>query len=445
MSYSTVTYLGNGANTLFAVPFPYLNQSDINVQVNGANVAFGWSSPTTVSITPAPANGVTVYIYRSTNIATLPATFADGSMMRAADLNSDFQAVQYLTQDAWDQTQQYISLARQQTGLLPVVTVAANNDLLGVVNGVWAPITPAQVETILGLGTAAYVNTGTAGATIPLNSSLGGLAYIGIAANAGLVNSSGLTVQLADTSLQLAAGGLSVKYDSTVNAGLAVNARGLTLNLAANSGLAVGTGGLSWNNAPSLSADPGAPSGGMMWYHNTLGGLHYYTNTSTAHASVACIGRTSGDSSTIANTAAMTAANVGWQIPANLLTAGKIIRFRGAGFYACATGSTTLQINLGLDGTGTLMDGIAFNCASTGRFVVEGTITCRTTGAGGTVQLSTQFSIESLAYGQGGTENSSISYNTTATHTVFPCFQFSVANAGNTVVVRSLITEVIDP
>jgi hypothetical protein len=199
--YSTVSYTGNGVTTAFAVPFPYVAQADVHVQVNGVVTAFTWPNSTTINISPAPGNGATVYLYRTTAIGTASVTFADGSTLRAADLNAEFTQVLYGIQEAWDQTTAAINADRVQVGSLPVVTAPDNGKVLQVTAGAWAATTMA-----------AHV------ATIPHDTSLSHASSqlaVALATNSGLLVSSGLAIAPADGSLILSASGVAVQLVTT--------------------------------------------------------------------------------------------------------------------------------------------------------------------------------------------------------------------------------------
>ena len=69
-----------------------------------------------------------------------------------------------------------------------------NNDYLQYVSGAWANRTVTQVQTSLGLGTAAYVNTGTSGATIPLLNAANTFSAATILSVAGAASTPGLSL-----------------------------------------------------------------------------------------------------------------------------------------------------------------------------------------------------------------------------------------------------------
>jgi hypothetical protein len=83
------SYTGDGTTTLYSISFPYLKAADIFVSVNGVNTAFTFSTPSVVSITPAPANGAAILVYRSTSANTMQYVFGEGVpfLTRFADIN----------------------------------------------------------------------------------------------------------------------------------------------------------------------------------------------------------------------------------------------------------------------------------------------------------------------------------------------------------------------
>jgi hypothetical protein len=103
MAVTENTYTGNGSTTLYSFTFPYLEETDIKVSLDGVlTTAYTLANATTVSFTSAPGNGVAIRIYRETNADTLQATFFAGSAIRAQDLNDNFNQVLYNTQETVD-------------------------------------------------------------------------------------------------------------------------------------------------------------------------------------------------------------------------------------------------------------------------------------------------------------------------------------------------------
>lgn len=86
MANSYVEYVGDGATTTFSVTFPYIDQSHVSVLVSDVETAFSWLTASTISITPAPANGATVRIERNTPDSLL-VNFTAPNLLTAANLN----------------------------------------------------------------------------------------------------------------------------------------------------------------------------------------------------------------------------------------------------------------------------------------------------------------------------------------------------------------------
>ena len=84
-NYSPITYTGTGAQTNFAVSWPYLDQSHVSVLVNGSPRSFTWVDAGTIQISPAPVSGASVSIIRTTPGDVL-VNFAAG-FVRSSDQN----------------------------------------------------------------------------------------------------------------------------------------------------------------------------------------------------------------------------------------------------------------------------------------------------------------------------------------------------------------------
>jgi len=107
MAYPENTFTGNGSTTNYSFTFPYLEESDIKVTLDGtATTAYSLANATTVSFTSAPANGVAIRIYRETNVSAAQATFFAGSAIRAQDLNENTLQTLYASQEATENASQ---------------------------------------------------------------------------------------------------------------------------------------------------------------------------------------------------------------------------------------------------------------------------------------------------------------------------------------------------
>lgn len=107
MFLSRSVYSGNGSTSVFAVTFPYLSQSHVQVSVNGIPLAQGagyaWINSSTISITSAPSVGSNnVDIRRVTPNGSLNVTYSDGSTLTESDLNAENLQLLYISQEAAD-------------------------------------------------------------------------------------------------------------------------------------------------------------------------------------------------------------------------------------------------------------------------------------------------------------------------------------------------------
>lgn len=102
MAYSNVVYTGNGSNTDFAVPFPFLDRAHVAVTVGGVATSFSWLSDAQVRIVPAPGNGVEVRISRSSNRHARLSNYQDAQVLTEAQMDFDATQLFYVAQEAFD-------------------------------------------------------------------------------------------------------------------------------------------------------------------------------------------------------------------------------------------------------------------------------------------------------------------------------------------------------
>jgi hypothetical protein len=100
MAQTKVSYTGDGSAVLFSIPFPYLEESDLLVTVDGGTVAYTFPNSTTVEFPVAPSIGADISIKRFTADASLKATVTAGAAIRAGDLTSNFLQALYKAQEA---------------------------------------------------------------------------------------------------------------------------------------------------------------------------------------------------------------------------------------------------------------------------------------------------------------------------------------------------------
>lgn len=153
------TYTGDGAETSFEVPFPYITAGDLEVTVEGDAVDFDASTYGTVLIDPAPGNGDEIIIRRVTDIDEGAVTFTDNAPWLASDVNTADRQLLYSIQEL----NETISSLELGDGNLPD-PVGLNRMLVSQSSGpgyVWSQFTVAQVQSLLGI--SAIVPSPTAG------------------------------------------------------------------------------------------------------------------------------------------------------------------------------------------------------------------------------------------------------------------------------------------
>lgn len=112
MANSFVRYTGNGSTDAYAVPFSYRAQADVSVTIDGvATTAFTWDGAgTTITFTTAPDNLTSIEIRRTTSQAARLVDYADGSVLKENDLDTDSFQGFYMGQEAIDDANDRIKL-----------------------------------------------------------------------------------------------------------------------------------------------------------------------------------------------------------------------------------------------------------------------------------------------------------------------------------------------
>jgi len=123
MAITQNTYTGNGSLTEYSFTFPYLEESDVKVSLDGTiqpTTAYSFANATTISFNTAPADGAAIRIYRETAQEATPATFFAGSAIRASDLNDNFLQQLYVAQETSRDTIDAVA------GTIPDGTITTN-------------------------------------------------------------------------------------------------------------------------------------------------------------------------------------------------------------------------------------------------------------------------------------------------------------------------------
>jgi hypothetical protein len=150
---------------------------------------------------------------------------------------------------------------------------------------------------------------------------------------------------------------------------------------------------------------------------------------------------------TVANTAVETSFGPFYTLPASFLVAGRSIRLRATGTFS-TTGTPNLRLSLYLGGT--LINGTGTQAAPTGvtnrGWTVDVVITCRTTGATGTVMTNgyaiiTTTNIAGAIWDMENTGTQTI--DTTTTLSVDLKAAWSAASPSNTITLSNVIVEIL--
>ena len=228
MANSYIEYTANGSTTTFAIPFTYTVASEVAAFVNGVSTSFTFASASTVSISPAPANGLVVRLSRTTNLTTRAVDFSNGAILTETDLDSSNIQVFQASQEAIDTAQ--ASIFKVADGKFDAQSRVIKN----VANPVSAQ--DAATKNWAETGMTSQLNTATTQATAAGNS----------ATAAG--NSATAAASSASTASTQASTATTKAATATTQAGLA------TTNGAAQVALATTQAGLATTNGAAQVA-----------------------------------------------------------------------------------------------------------------------------------------------------------------------------------------------
>ena len=259
MAVTQNTLTGNGAAVLYSFNFPYLEESDIKVTLNGTlTTAYTLANATTIQFNTAPANGAVIVIYRDTANTDLVAEFYPGSAIRAQDLNNDFTQGLYIAQESRNTADSAKSASTS-------ATATANTDLsqssaaVSTANtassNASAAVSTANTASTNASNAVTTANTASSNATTAVNTANAATST----ANTASSNASA-AVSTANTASSNASAAVSTANTASSNASAAVstaNAANSTANTAsANAATAVTTANsaVSTANAATTTA-----------------------------------------------------------------------------------------------------------------------------------------------------------------------------------------------
>lgn len=211
MPYSYTNFTGDGVTTVRNVSFPYLDQADIKVKVNGVDTAFSWLTSNTIQITPASPSGAIGEIRRTSLNSSPIVEFQDASVLTEEQLNLLALYDQYIAEEASDAIGQTIS--QDSTGVFQGLSRRAANFA--------NPTAPQD------LATKAYVDSTTPASAAAAAASAAAAAASEANATTKANNAATSEANAATSAAQAAAAANGMKYRS-VRAGSTANVASLS-------------------------------------------------------------------------------------------------------------------------------------------------------------------------------------------------------------------------
>lgn len=180
---------GDGSTVLFPFTFPYIDETDIKVNVGGVllTTQYSFASPTTIQLNTAPATGANVRIYRDTDADSPRATFFASSAIRANDLNENTLQNLYRSQELENYAltaQSAVLAADLDMSTYKIVNLAAGTDPEDAVNKTQLDATQNANDAALASSVSAASASATAAAGSATTSSAEATAAATSAANA---------------------------------------------------------------------------------------------------------------------------------------------------------------------------------------------------------------------------------------------------------------------
>ena len=248
MAITSNSYTGNGSTTLYSFTFPYLDQSDVKVSLNGSpTTAYTFANATTIQFNTAPGAGVAIRIYRETDDSTLQAVFSPGSSIRASDLNSDFDQLLYLGQESSNTASSATSTANTalttaNTALGTANTALSNSSTaVSTANSAVSTANAASSAAASAVSTANTANTNASNAVTTANAASSAASTAVSTANSATATANSATgtantaLSTANTASTNASNAVSTANTASSNATTAVataNAANTTANTA---------------------------------------------------------------------------------------------------------------------------------------------------------------------------------------------------------------------
>lgn len=193
----------------------------------------------------------------------------------------------------------------------------------------------------------------------------------------------------------------------------------------------------------------GDPTGvdGAMYYNSASQTFRCYQNGWRA-----CIGgavKTLTTAQTISNTASETSFTSGYAIPANSCLPGRVYRLMAEGTYNTAATAPNITSRVYAGTTSLMSATVASTVSMTNRlWTLKADVTCLTTGTSGTVEAIGYFDRNTSASGYSRNDmvnTAAVTLNTTVSQNFTIAFTFNTASASNSITLRQMTIEQLDP
>lgn len=114
-NHSFITYVGDGTDGPFTIPFSYIDSSHVAATVDGVAAGFAWLTGGSVRLDAPAAGGALVEFRRTTPRDDRLVDFTDGSILLEADLDKSFLQQLYIAQEVVDAVENSVTLASDGT------------------------------------------------------------------------------------------------------------------------------------------------------------------------------------------------------------------------------------------------------------------------------------------------------------------------------------------
>jgi hypothetical protein len=200
MAITQNTYTGDGTTVLFTISFPYLEQDHVKASLNGTpTTAFTFANSNTIQFNVAPANGVTILLFRETESGSLQNQFFPNSSIPSDSLNNNFTQGLYVAQETDNTSNQALSNSQTAITTANAAVVTANtaesNSLIAI-----STADTAELNSLAAISTANTAESNSLAAVSTANSASSAAAAAVITANtaAAAVAAAAIYIPVAD-------------------------------------------------------------------------------------------------------------------------------------------------------------------------------------------------------------------------------------------------------